>query len=158
MSMDARTLAGAEDLLSDNVVIEALSQAWLDSKPGTTGGTEEGGFVVEDDNGDRSVIHWPAGSQDELMVPSHTGCRVSGKKIIATFHTHPNTGDAYRQEPGRVDIRAVSGDPDLKESYYAGEFVVSQQWVYLIGQSGEVAQIAATEDILGGNQGLQSCL
>lgn len=152
--MDARTLASAEDILSDDVVIEALRQAWLDSKPGTTGGAEEGGFIVEDDNGERYVIRWPTGSQDELAVPPHAECRVSGQKIIATFHTHPNTGDAYRQEPGRVDIRAVSGDPDLKESHYAGEFVVSQGWVYLIGQSGQVAKVGTTEDILGGNRGL----
>lgn len=49
--MDARTLARAEDVLSDDVGIEALNQAWLDSKPGTTGGTEQGGFVAGDDDG-----------------------------------------------------------------------------------------------------------
>lgn len=147
--MDAGTLARADDILSDDVVIEALSQAWLDAKPGTTGGTEQGGFVVEDDNDERCVIHWPAGSQDELVVPLHEGCRVDEQRIVATFHTHPNTGNHYRQEPGRVDIRAVSGDPDLRASDYVGEFVVSEKWVYLIGQAGEVTQVGTREDILG---------
>lgn len=89
-------------------------------------------------------------------MPPHAGCRVNGQKIIAAFHTHPNTGDACRQEPGRVDIRAVSGDPDLKEGSYLGEIVISQEWVYLIGQSGVAAQIGETEDILRGNRSLKS--
>ena len=38
--MDAGIRAGVEDILSDDVVIEVLSQAWLDSKPSTTGGSE----------------------------------------------------------------------------------------------------------------------
>ena len=151
--MDAMTLTRAEDILSDDVVIEALGQAWVDSGPGPTGASEQDGFVLEDDNGDRDVSRWPAGSQDELAVPPHGGCRVSGRQVVATFHTHPNTGDHYRQEPGRVDIRAVGEDPDLRASEYVGEFVISEKWVYLIGQSGQVAQIGTREDILGGSRG-----
>ena len=72
--MDAGTRAGVEDILSDDVVIEVLSQAWLDSKPGTTCGSEEGGFVVEDDNGNRYVIRWPAGSQEWVYLDRTIRC------------------------------------------------------------------------------------
>lgn len=145
-------LRTADDLLQNHVVLEGLRKAWLDSNPGISGGHGEDGFVVEDDNEDRYVIRWPAGSQDELVVPPHEGCRVNEQRIVATFHTHPNTGDHYRQEPGRVDIRAVSEDPDLKASDYVGEFVVSERWVYLIGQSGQVTQVGTRGDALGGRE------
>lgn len=84
-----------------------------------------------------------------MAVPPHPKYRISGRRTIATFHTHPNMGDVYRQEPGQVDIRAVKGDFDLKDGDYMGEFVVSQDWVYLIEQSGQVAPVGSTKDILG---------
>ena len=82
-------------------------------------------------------------------MPPHERCQVNGRVIVAIFHTHPNTGDEYRQGPGRVDIRAISDDPHLKASDYVGEFIVSERWVYLIGQSGQVAQVGTREDALG---------
>ena len=69
--------------------------------------------------------------------------------IIATFHTHPNTGSNYLQEPGETDRRAVCDDPDLKGMAYVGEFVISQATIYLIAPSGQVREMGNTREVLG---------
>ena len=42
-----------EQLLKNEVVIAAMSAAWVDSRPGVSGGHEEGGFVLR--NADRKI-------------------------------------------------------------------------------------------------------
>src|SRR5581483_2424279 len=104
----------ARTLLDDSTVRAALRQAWADSAPGETGGHEEGGFVLRDATGSIHVDRWPAGQTDGIVLPPRDGGRVGGAEIVATFHTHPNTGGGYLQEPSDTDRRAVRDDPDLK--------------------------------------------
>jgi hypothetical protein len=68
--------------------------------------------------------------------------------IIASFHTHPNTGADYQQEPSETDKRTVREDPHLKSPEYVGEFVMSAAKVYVIEPSGTVREIATTVDLL----------
>ena len=72
-----------------------------------------------------------------------------GCEIVASFHTHLNTGPAFLQEPSETDKRAVRDDPDLKSKTYEGEFVISQEQVYLISPKGQVSVVGRTWDILG---------
>jgi hypothetical protein len=109
--------------LSLPTVRDALEQAWKDSKPGLTGGHEEGGFIVRDKKCDLKVVHWPKGSQNSILLPPHPDCKVGDQDIAATFHTHPNTGSDYLQEPSETNKRAVRDDPDLKGMFY--KFVIS---------------------------------
>lgn len=81
-------------------------------------------------------------------MPAHFQCRSDHCEILATFHTHPNTGPDYLQEPGETDLRAVRDDTDLKGPWYSGEFVVSAEIVYLITPSGVVREAGATADVL----------
>jgi hypothetical protein len=127
----------------------ALKQAWQDSQPGVAGGHEEGGFVLRASTGKLSVVRWPKGAQDTIILPPHPNCSIGGNDIVATFHTHPNTGNDYLQEPGETDRRAVRDDPDLKGAAYEGEFVVSQRTIYLITPNGQVREMGNTRDILG---------
>jgi hypothetical protein len=46
-----------------------------------------------------------------------------------------------------TDVRAVRDDPDLKGEFYLGEFVVSQENVYLIEPSGQIGLIGKTNKI-----------
>ena len=138
----------ARAILSDANVRSALQQAWADSKPGLTGGHEEGGFVVVDSNENLSVIQWPRGLQDTIRVPQHNDCMIDNLKIVASFHTHPNTGSDYLQEPSETDKRAVRNDPDLRNEDYIGEFVISQAVTYLIARTGQVREIDDTSTIL----------
>ena len=109
-----------------------------------TGGHEEGGFIVRNRLGHLSVIRWPKGTQNQILVPPHSDCKINDDDIIATFHTHPNTGDEYLQEPSETDKRAVRHDPDLKGEFYLGEFVIAQETIYLIKPDGQVNEIVKT--------------
>jgi hypothetical protein len=67
---------------------------------------------------------------------------------VATFHTHPNTGSDYFQEPSDSDRRAVRDDPDLKGANYVGEIVVAARRVYLILPDGTVTDVGETAVVL----------
>jgi hypothetical protein len=135
----------AKAVLSNKDVRHALVQAWIDSNPGVTGGHEEGGFVVRDEDGGLNVRRWQRGLHDTIQVLPHRNCAFDGLEIIASFHTHPNTGNDYLQEPSETDKRAVRDDPDLKGENYVGEFVISQAVIYLVSPAGQVREIDETE-------------
>src|SRR5438552_2897736 len=134
-------------LLNNPSVREAFRIAWLDSNPGIVGGHEEGGFILRDPTGMLSVARWPRGESDSIELPPHADCLIGASDIVASFHTHPNTGADYLQEPGETDRRAVRDDPDLKGANYIGEFVISQDIIYLITPNGQVREIGSTETV-----------
>jgi len=135
------------EILQNSEIVAELKQAWLDSEPNVSGGHEEGGFIVTDDFGNLSVVRWEKGTQNEIVLPPHRNCFVNGKDVVASFHTHPNTGADFQQEPSLTDVRAVRDDFDLKGEFYLGEFVVSQENVYLIEPLGLFSVISNTEEI-----------
>jgi hypothetical protein len=134
-------------VLDEPVVRAALEQAWEDSQPGPKGGHEEGGFILRDTTGSLGVERWPPGEHNAIVVPPHPRCKVSDGDILATFHTHPNTGPDFLQEPSDTDIRAVCDDPNLKGKFYEGEFVISQDKTYRIAPTGRVIEVGVTEHI-----------
>ena len=136
------------DILGNELVLAHLKNAWLDSTLGISGGHEEGGFIVANDVGDLLVIRWGKGLQNEIVLLPHKNCFVDGKDIIASFHTHPNTGKDFQQEPSLTDIRAVRDDFDLKGEFYLGELVISEQNIYLIEPAGDYHIIGATKVVL----------
>jgi hypothetical protein len=135
-------------VLSDPTVRATLIRAWEDSQPGDAGAHEEGGFILQDPLGNLSTRSWPKGAQNTITVPAHPNCRIGEKDIIASFHTHPNIGDEYLQEPSETDKRAVRDDPDLKGGLYEGEFVISHEKVYLIAPNGQVREVGDRMKIL----------
>jgi hypothetical protein len=135
------------EILQNPVIADELKRAWLDSEPNFSGGHEEGGFIVMDFFWDMRVIRWEKGTNNKIVLPPHKNCFVRGNDIIALFHTHPNTGEDFQQEPSLTDIRAVRDDFDLKGEFYLGEFVISEENVYLIESSGEFRIIGQTKDI-----------
>jgi len=130
-----------KSILDNATVRAALKQAWQDSNPGVTGGHEEGGFIVQDAANNVNILRWAKGSQNSILVPPHRGCRIEDQEIVASFHTHPNTGGDFLQEPSETDKRAVCDDPDLKGAAYVGEFVISQATIYLITPTGQVREV-----------------
>jgi hypothetical protein len=139
----------AKAVLANINVRSALQQTWLDSNPGITGGHEEGGFIVRDADGSLSVRRWQRGLQDTIQVPPHGNCVFDGLEIVASFHTHPKTGNDYLQEPSETDKRAVRDDPDLKGDECIGEFVISQAVIYLVSPAGQVREMDDTEAVFG---------
>lgn len=134
-------------IFGDPAVRAALEDAWVASAPGVSGGHEEGGFVTTDASGDLGVVRWPEGERDSIRVPPHSKCEIGGRRIVASFHTHPNTGDDYIQEPCEADKRAVRDDPDLKGADYVGEFVISYEMIFLITPAGRVREVAETGEL-----------
>lgn len=68
---------------------------------------------------------------------------------MATFHTHPNPGTNYLEEPSKTDRRAVRRDSDLKGELYVGEFVISHSRIYLILPNGEAIDVGDSAALLG---------
>ena len=122
-------------ILNAPAVRAALKQAWEDSQPGVTDGHEEGGFILRDSADNLRVVRWPKGAQNSIILPPHPNCKIGESNIVATFHTHPNTGSDYLQEPSETDKRSVRDDPDLKSEFYEGEFIISPN-----GQMSEVGE------------------
>lgn len=137
----------ATEVSQNPAVVVELKQAWQDSEPNISGGHEEGRFIIVDDFGILSVMRWERGTQNEIVLPPHENCFVNGRVIVASFHTHPNTGADFQQEPSLTDVCAVRDDPDLKGESYLGEFVVSQENVYLREPSGQVNVIGKADEI-----------
>ena len=129
-------------ILYNPLVRAALRQAWQDSQPGIDSGHEEGGFVIQVPTRKLDVVRWPKGAQNSILVPAHPGCTMGGDIIVASFHTHPNTGTDFLQEPSETDKRAVRDDPDLKGAAYVGEFVIARETVYLMTPDGQVRAVA----------------
>ena len=136
------------DILGNELVLAQLKDAWVDSVPGISGGHEEGGFLVSEDSVILDMVRWNKGVQNEIILPSHKNCFIGGKDIIASFHTHPNTGKDFQQEPSLTDTRAVRDDFDLKGEFYLGELVISEQNIYLIEPAGDYHIIGARKVIL----------
>jgi hypothetical protein len=144
--MDERIAA----LLADETVRQELRRAWEESEPGVIGGHEEGGFICVAVNGDYVIDRWTRVLKSEIQIPPHPGGKRNNEAIVATFHTHPNTGRGYYQAPGTQDRAIVRNDPNLRHSEYVGEFVVSQQKIYFILPSGSVLVLGQTEQLLTG--------
>ena len=125
-------------VLDNDEIRRQIRRAWEESAPGTTGAHEEGGFVLKAADGSLTVERWPCGIQDRIELPSHVGGQRGGSIIVATFHTHPNFGPDFLQEPSLTDIRAVRDDPNLSHAEYEGEYVVSSQLVFRIRRDGTV--------------------
>jgi hypothetical protein len=131
----------------DNIRTELL-RAWLDSLPGTADAHEEGGFILRNADGSLRVERWSRGAQDRIIVPPHSGGFRDDCPIIATFHTHPNTGPEFLQEPSLTDIRAVRNDPDLAHLEYEGEYVIASEWIYCVQRSGLVQLFGRASTVL----------
>jgi hypothetical protein len=136
------------EILKDPAVYVALTRAWKESQPGLTGGHEEGGFIMLSEQDKLTVWRWPVGGGNRISVPPHNGCVAEGRPIVATFHTHPNTGPDYLQEPSETDKRGVKEDVELKGNLYIGEFVVAEKIVYLITPHGTVREILERSELL----------
>ena len=58
----------------------------------------------------------------------------------------PTVLNIAQQEPSETDKRAVRDDPHLKSTVYEGEFVISAQIIYRITPTGQVTEVAKTQD------------
>lgn len=138
-------------VLDDAAIRGLFLRAWHESQPGTAAAHEEGGFVFRNADGSLGLERWPVGSQNQILVPPHADGRSGDRLIVATFHTHPNPGSDYQQEPSLTDIRGVRDDPDLSNPDYEGEYVISTDRIFVIRKTGRVELVGETNAILTSN-------
>ncbi|HTD85061.1 MAG TPA: hypothetical protein VK850_00665 [Candidatus Binatia bacterium] len=138
----------------DDFVQSEFRRAWQESQPGTTVPHEEGGFILRDLNGGLVVERWPRGVQNEISVPPHPGGRYGDLQVVATFHTHPNPGPNFQQEPSLTDIRAIRDDPELSHAEYEGEYVIASEDLYRVCRNGDVEVVGSTRILLKLSQSL----
>lgn len=105
--------------------------------------------MIIDESGAYQVERWPRGQQNAIIVPWHMGCRTAGGEIAASFHTHPNSGPGFLQEPSATDRRAVRDDVDLKGKNYVGEWVIAAEAIYLVEPTGLVRVLGSRIDTIG---------
>ena len=106
----------ATELLTADIVKDALESAWMDSLPEDPARRhEEGGWIyMNTATSEITVVRANAGGRafvDLSHPPVVEGCVVVGK-----LHTHPNPiSDGWRPGPSDADLRidSIHGVPDL---------------------------------------------
>ena len=134
------------ELLALPTVLAGLRQAYDESDVGGSQPIEQGGFLLRDsDSGEVVVKRLPSSERDSLSYPLCSDGKYQGQEIVGSFHTHPNTGKEWRQEPSPQDIRLSKEFPETMGLH---QFVMSRDMIYHIDNNGVVTAIGRTADVL----------
>jgi hypothetical protein len=137
----------AADLLRGAGIIHAMRRAYEESDVGGDNPVEQGGFILRDPvTGTLEVARLPSRGRDSLAYPICADGTYRRKPIIGTFHTHPNTGAEWQQDPSPQDIRLSEEHP---ETMGAHQFVIAQETIYHIDNDGVVSEMGPTAHLLG---------
>ena len=140
----------ALELLGEPDVIVGLRCAYKESGIGTDCPIEQGGFILLDPVLDTfEVFRLAACGPDLLAYPICADGTYRGKQIVASFHTHPNTGPEWRQQPSLQDIRLSQ---DYPETVGPHQFVIAMETIYHIDNDGVVSEIGPTSQLLRINE------
>ena len=133
-------------LLDDPKVTAGLKAAAKDSDIGGKNPVEQGGFILKDPKtGQLSVERWPQGKGASMQPPMSADGTYNGKDIVGSFHTHPNVGPGWKQEPSNADVNFVKKYP---KTAGPDHFVVSKDKIYHIDKNGSVSEAGSTASIL----------
>ncbi len=134
------------ELLAEPTVFAGMRQAFDESDVGGSRPAEQGGFLVRDpQSGMMRAARLPASGRDSLAYPLCADGRYQGQDIVGSFHTHPNLGPEWRQEPSPQDIRLSK---DYPETMGLHQFVISRETIYHIDNDGLVAALGRTAELL----------
>lgn len=135
----------ASDLLSDAGVVSALRRAYDESGVGSNHPIEQGGFIVIDPDSHRlDVVRLPTQGRDSFAFPICADGLYGGRRIVGSFHTHPNTGAEWRQEPSVQDIRISQNYPETMGMH---QFVIAEGAIYHIDNDGVVTEMGPTSQL-----------
>lgn len=136
----------AADPIENTNVKSALKKAATDSDIGGAKPVEQGGWILRDPKtGELSVERLPTGKQASVTWPIVKDGKRNGKEIVGSFHTHPNVGSNWKQEPSDTDIQAVKKYPN---TFGKDHYVISQDKIYHIENSGKMTEIGKTYEKL----------
>jgi len=136
--------------IASEEVRKGMRMAWENSNSDSPQDRhEEGGYITRDDKGKLGFESWPAGGRDNIRVPRDKDGKFKGKKVIGTYHTHPNPpvdeyGNKWNQEPSPNDLEYI------KRAKFEGEsYVISRELIYVIKPDGKIEILGSREDVLG---------
>lgn len=134
------------DPIADKSVKKALKKAFNDSNVGGKKPIEQGGWILRDPNtGELTVERLPAGKQAAISWSIQKDGKRNGKEIVGSFHTHPNVGPGWKQEPSDQDIKVVKKYPN---TFGKDHYVISKDKVYHIDNTGKVTDKGKRSEIL----------
>lgn len=137
----------AAELLADPSVVAGMRKAFEESDVGGSEPVEQGGFILRDpQTGKLAVERLPSGHRSSLRYPICPEGTYRGENIVGSFHTHPNTGPDWMQEPSLQDVRLSKENPETMGPH---QFVFSATAAYHIDNEGVVSEIGATAEVLG---------
>jgi hypothetical protein len=137
----------AAELLADPNVLAGMRQAFRESDVGGTKPREQGGFLVRSpQSGQFAVARLPSTGDDFFCYPLCRDGIYQGQEIVGSFHTHPNTGPEWQQEPSPQDIRLSK---DYPETMGFHQLVISRETIYHIDNEGVVSAMGKTAELLG---------
>lgn len=87
----------------------------------------------------------PATEADSLTFPICFDGTYQNQRIVGSFHTHPNIGPEWQQEPSEQDVLVSIEYPETMGPHH---FVVARDTVYHIDNQGCVSEVGATSQIL----------
>ncbi|HVT27550.1 MAG TPA: hypothetical protein VHE81_05980, partial [Lacipirellulaceae bacterium] len=87
------------------------------------------------------VVRLPGRSRDSLAFPICGDGTFDGMQIVGSFHTHPNLGPEWRQEPSLQDIHLSQ---DYPETMVPHQFVIAQKTIYHIDNDGIITEMGQT--------------
>jgi hypothetical protein len=138
------------DPLADPSVRAAMQQAWQDSAADDPDRRhEEGGYIVQDDDGSYGAVRWPSGSASRITPPARAvDGTYHGRQVIGEFHTHPNPlvdeqGRLWQEAPSPGDIAGIRG-----EGYPGDSYVIGHNWMYRIANDGSTSTLGPRADVL----------
>ena len=118
------------ELLADPNVLAGMRRAYDDSDVGGPQPMEQGGFLVRDPlTGIVAVIRLASSGRDSLCYLLCPKGLSQDQEIVGSFHTYPNTGPEWLQEPSPQDIRFSK---DYPETLGPHQFVISRETIYHI--------------------------
>ncbi len=134
------------ELLALPTVLAGFRQAYDDSDVGGSQPIEQGGFLLCDPHsGEVIVKRLPSSERDSLSYPLCSDGKYQGQEIVGSFHTHPNTGKEWQQEPSPQDVRLSKEFPETMGPH---QFVISRDTIYHVDNNGVVSAVGHTADVL----------
>jgi hypothetical protein len=127
-----------------------MRKAWQDSRPDEPAlRHEEGGYIVQNDDGSYGVLPWPSGGLARIAPPERAADGgYQGRRVVGEFHTHPNpavdeVGRLWQEAPSPGDIAGIRS-----ERYPGDSYVVGHNNVYRVGNDGSTSTVGTREDVL----------
>lgn len=134
------------ELLAHPSVVVGMREAYVESDVGGSRPKEQGGFLVRDSQtAFITVRRLPSSAHDSLSYPLCPNGLYQGQEIVGSFHTHPNIGKEWRQEPSPQDIRLSKEYPETMGTH---QFVISRETIYHINNDGLVTVVGRTAEVL----------